>query len=438
MFEALGKIPKGVNLIIFIWAVIGLVLMLRDPKIRKEKFFYVSLALIGFMMIWRIVIGINSSRYASGLILPFAVFAAYLLYDSGRKRHFQIRLALYIALICSGFFLPKMIQDSVFRNTGSDVMAEMFKDLEQTHREDLFRVSGKDFSRILYASHLGRNLKVTVWDEKRDRDRMLLYDHLLHYDLVNPPETLLNVDLRTVRDNKEVWDHIRPKIIASLIEDTKKDKKQLVLSLTPDNQCVPIPESRIAPYQPNLLDNGDLEELDTPEESFGKLKVHLLNDSAQHSQPDPAARTPRSAFFALAPDTDSLPEVNVQNDFAIAGNHSARIHQAAEDGNTFLMFDKRFSNGEYEYSMLIQGETDTFASIICEVNKDGKREIRTIATLYLLDKRLFQVKTHFSVEDLGEGDYFLAGVSVKHGEAYFDNFSLTRSAPAAHATSDGE
>ena len=52
---------------------IGLFLLLRDPKIRKEKLFYISLAAVGFMVAWRILFRITTSRYAAGLILPFVV-----------------------------------------------------------------------------------------------------------------------------------------------------------------------------------------------------------------------------------------------------------------------------------------------------------------------------------------------------------------------------
>lgn len=435
MFEAFGKIPKGVNIIIFIWAAVGLVLMLRDPKFRKEKLFYVSLVVIGFMVIWRILYGIDTSRYAAALILPFTVFAAYLLYDSGKKRHFLVRLALYIALACSGFILPKMIQDSVFRNYSSDVMSEMFRDLDKTHRDYIFRTPGKDFSRILFASNLRRNIKVYVWDdESREQERERVHKYVINYKTVYP-DSVFNVDARTIKGDKEVWDRLGPKQIASLVEDTRKEKKQLVFILSSDNQCVPVSENRFEPYRPNLLDNGDLEALDSPEESFDKLKANIGIGALDHDGPDPAVRTPRSAFFSSASgNVDATPpEVSVQNDLSIAGDHSARI-RAADDAAS-LMFDKRFSNGKYEFSMLAKGETGTSISVVCEVCKDSGREVRTIAKLTLPDRRLYRITTHLSIDDLNDDDYFLAGVSVKNGEAYFDNFSMMPAASAVQMAS---
>ena len=127
----------------------------------------------------------------------------------------------------------------------------------------------------------------------------------------------------------------------------------------------------------------------------------------------------------------------MQNDFSIAGNHSAWIRAAKN--KAFLMFEKPFSNGEYEYSMLVKGKTGTNVAILCEVCKDDSRETRTIATFNIPDKRLFRITTRFSMEDLSGEDHFLAGVSVKNGEAYLDNFSLTQAAsdvPAAASDAD--
>ena len=99
------------------------------------------------------------------------------------------------------------------------------------------------------------------------------------------------------------------------------------------------------------------------------------------------------------------------------------------------MFDKCFSNGKYDYSMLIKGETGTNVSILCEIARvDGSREIRRIGSFVIPDRRLFQISTRFSVEDLNGEDCFRAGVSVQKGEAAFDNFSLT---PAASDVAAG-
>ena len=67
MLDAAQKIPKGVNIIIFIWALIGLYILIRDPKFKKDFYFWLYTLVIAFMVAWRVAIRILTSRYASGL-----------------------------------------------------------------------------------------------------------------------------------------------------------------------------------------------------------------------------------------------------------------------------------------------------------------------------------------------------------------------------------
>ena len=52
MLDAAQKIPKGVNIIIFIWALIGLYLLIRDPKFKKDFYFWLYTLVIAFMVAW--------------------------------------------------------------------------------------------------------------------------------------------------------------------------------------------------------------------------------------------------------------------------------------------------------------------------------------------------------------------------------------------------
>ena len=100
------------------------------------------------------------------------------------------------------------------------------------------------------------------------------------------------------------------------------------------------------------------------------------------------------------------------------------------------MFDRRFSNGSYEYSALVQGEKGTRVRLLHEVCKDGNREVRSIALLRIPDKRLFLITAHFTVGDLEQDDYFQVGASVQNGEAYWDNFSLTQTVLAVSGAAE--
>ena len=426
MLESFEKIPKGVNIIVFIWAMIGLFLLLRNTKVRKEKLFILCLAVIGFMAAWRVLFKITTSRYAAGLILPFVVFASYFLYNAGKKRHGFVRLVLSAAIACTGFIILKMNFDSVTRNESAVAVSETFRVFDATRGNYMFRAPWKDFRRIYYFSRMSDNI-MGVYDPAK---------LILNYNYVFK-DTVLDVEFKDIADNAEVLERLRQKyrLVASLIEESNPKKKQLIYVLTSDNKCVPILKERIPPYRPNLLDNGDLEELDTPEESCEKLKSLLGHFGTSPDAANPAARTPRAACFVAGSGSASIPEVGVQNDFRIAGDYSARIR--IPEGNASLMFDRHFTNGDYEYSMLVQGEKGTRVRAVYEVSKDGSHEVRQIATFLVPDRRMFLVTTHFSVEDLGREDFFQVGATVQNGEAYLDNFSLTTAEPVTAAPSAG-
>ena len=417
MLEALEKIPKGVNLILFIWGAVGLFFLLRDPKARKEKVFYAILAMSIFMASWRVMQKLISSRYAICLILPTAVSAASLIYIQGKRRHVLVRVAFSVAILISGFLFLKMNTNSVFRNYSSNILSEIFKDIESgTGEKHMYVASWKDFSRVYYATRLGDSISSI-----RDKD---IHDYVVNYRSAYP-DTYFDVESRSIADDPVVMDILRDKQIASLIDDTDKHKKQYIFLLSSENECVPVSENRIEPYRPNFLENGDLEQLDSPEESFHKLKSHVGKYAVFHGAGEPV-RTPCNAFFHTAPDIAFPPEVNTQESGAINGKNSVRI--SIPDGSADLMFEQRFSNGEYDYSMLVKGETGTQVCVFYETEKNGCRKAMPVATFTVPDKRLFRITSKISLEDLDQEDCFRVGVSVRNGGAFFDDFALTPSA----------
>ena len=435
MLESFGKIPKGVNIIVFIWAMIGLFLLLRDPKLRKEKLFFISLAAVGFMVAWRILFRITSSRYATGLILPFVVCASYFLYNSGKRRHAFVRFVLYTAIACTGIIILKMNLDSVTRNESAVTVAEIFRNVDGTRGNHMFRAPWKDFRRIYYFSHMNDNI-LGVYNVSK---LILNYNEVYVDTVLNVEAKAMKADARDSGVPEEtVWNKLGQdaRLIASVVEESNVKKKQLVYLLSSDNRCVPVLKDRIPPYRPNLLGNGDMEATDTPEESREKLGSHLGEYAMSPAGSHQTVRTPQSAYFSVKSGSASLPEVGVLNDSRIAGNNSARIQ--IPSGTAYLMFDRRFSNGAYEYSALVQGKKGTMVRLLHEICRDGSRTVRSIALLRIPDERLFQITAHFSVDGLKEDDYFQVGASVQNGEAYWDNFSLTpaESAESAESAAD--
>ena len=438
MLDAAQKIPKGVNIIIFIWALIGLYILIRDPKFKKDFYFWLYTLVIAFMVAWRVAIRILTSRYASGLIIPFVVLASVFLVNSVKRRHLIVRLGLYVLIAVTGVIVLKMNLDSTTRNYYSDTIAEIYEDLGQSREKDYtFLVEHDDYSRIYFLTHLGKKVGRIKDDE--------VHDFVSGYRRIYP-DTILNTPSKNITDEISRLDNMR--LLASLIEKktSKRIKKQFIYAVSGHDECVPISKSQIVPRAENdLLENGDMEELDSPEESYGKLETYLGSDALIRAV-DPALRTPQAAYFTFVlPDeppapsaegapgakdhdpftngTASLPGFSMQSDFSIDGDRSARI--CAADGTASLMFEKRFHSGRYEYSMLVQGETGTEISVFYEVCRpDGGCELRTVALLTLPDKRLFQVRTRFSADDLADADFFRVGVSVRNGAAFFDDFSL--------------
>lgn len=428
MLESLGKIPKGVNIIIFIWAAIGLFLLFRDPKLRKEKLLYIGLAAIGFMAAWRVLFQVETSRYFSGLILPFTVLASYFLYNSGKKRHGLVRLALSGAIVITGIIILKMNVDSVTWNESGTAISEIFRTIDASRDGNYyFRAPWKDFRRIYYFSHLNGNI-----DGVYDPVKIITNYNNVYTD------TVLNVESKEIAGDARIQDELRRKyrLIASLIEESNLKKKQLLYVLSNDNRCVPVPEDRIPPYRANLLDNGDMEELDSPEESREKLKTHMGQYAPSMTPEDPAL-TPRHAYFSVSDELTSPPEVNAESKGRIDGNHSVRIRHY-QNKPVFLMFDKPFPNGEYEYSVLVRGEKGTRLRLVYEVCRDGGSEVHPIATFNIPDRRLFQITTRFSVQRLNPGEHFRAGVLVQKGDAVFDNFSLNEVGTASDAASGAD
>lgn len=445
MLEAAEKIPKGANIIIFIWAMIGLYFLLRDPKVRKDFHFWLYAAVIGFMVAWRIVIRILTSRYAAGLIIPFVLLAAVFLVNSVKRRHLIVRLGLYVLIAITGFIILKMNLDSTTRNYYSDMIAEVFDDLGTSRPKDYtFVVEFDDYSRMFNQTRLGRNLGRLKEDK--------VQDYTLGYRRIYP-DTILNAPSKGITDEVARLDNM--KLLVSLVEKktSNKIKKQLIYAMSGPDECVPISKSGILPCpENNLLENGGMEATDSPEESSAKVETYLKDVS-----PPSLVRMPRNAHFAFAPadeiaaelpadeinlspalETASPPEFDVRSDFAIDGEHSAWIH--VSDGTGLLLFEKEFeSGGQYALSMLVQGETGTDVGIFHVVRKaDGSRETRQVANLMLPDKRLFRVTVHFSAADLEKTDSFQVGVSVRNGGALFDDFSLTPCPPAGMSVPDAD
>lgn len=440
VFKGFENLPKGVNEVIFTWAVLGALLLLRHRNELKDRtYLYISLIVIAFMIFWRVFFLNISSRYSSGLILPFVLFASFFLFNGLNKRRRRlVRLALAAAIVASTVVLFCMNFNGLTRNQHYDILAETFSCFDGTKGNHVFTVQKENFFRIGVIGGLDRSRMEAMGDE------MTLDEYLAEYARVYP-DTLVNIMSREPDAEPEKDGYKLTKIV-SLCENKKKPKYRLIYSIESDsaNRCVPISASRIGPYPANLLENGDFELVDSGEESAAKFNLHLPEGAMTASD---EFRTPRDAFFSAKPPEkrkldamlevrwdwvrnlinipqQRLPECGLASDGdAIAGSTSVRIN--APDVPARLMFDRQLTDGSYECNLLVRGNQGTEITVLYDVFRNGERETVPVATAKLTDKRLYRITARFTVDDLAERDFLQFGVEVVKGEACLDNVTLT-------------
>lgn len=452
IFKGYETIPKGVNEVLFVWAAIGIFLLLRHRKdLKDQAYLYIGLIVIAFMVFWRMFFLNISSRYSFGLILPLAVIASgFLLNGLKKRRRPLVRFALLAAIVVSTIIMVWMNFNGLTRNGHYDIMAEIFSGLDtpkvkekqpvlpRQKKNYIFTVEKEHFFHIGVIGGLDRTHM-----EAMDNDTTL-DEYLADYSRVYPI-TLVNV---MSRDNNEepTRNGYRITKLVSLCENKKKPKYRLIYSIVPDfaDQCVPISASQIGPYPANLLENGDFELMDSAEESAEKLKLHVPEGAMIATD---EFQTPRNAFFsANLPEkrkTNALLEVRwdwVRNlinfpqqrlpecglasgEDAIVGNSSVRIN--APDVPARLMFERLLPDGNYECTLLVRGSRGTEITVLYDESRNNERKTVPVATAKLMDRRPYRITARFSVNGLAEGDRFQFGVEVVKGEASLDNVTLT-------------
>ena len=440
IFKGFENVPKGVNEVLFVWAAIAIFLLLRHQKeLKNQAYLHIALIVIAFMTFWRVFFLNISSRYTSGLILPYVIFASFFLFNGlNKRRRPLVRLALLAAIIGSTVCMVWMNFNGLTRNQHYDVVGAIFSGIDATKENHVFTVQKENFFRIGVIGGLDRSRMEAMGDETT------LDEYLADYSRIYP-ETLVNI---MSRDNNEepVKNGYRITKLVSLTENKKKPKYRFIYSIVPDSadSCVPISASQIGPYPANLLENGDFELMDPAEESAEKFKLHVPEGVMTATE---EFRTPRNAFFSAEPPekrkTDAQMEVRwdwvrklinyprqrlpecgtISGEDVIAGNNSARIN--APDIPARLIFERQLPDGNYECTLLVRGSRGTEITVLYDVYRNNERKTVPVATVRLMDKRLYRVTARFSVDGLAGGDSFQFGVGVVKGEAALDNVTLT-------------
>ena len=155
MIETLLKsIPKGIEEYTTIFGLLGILLFLLSPHVKtKWKLTFAFLFL--FIIFWRM--GFSrvkklSSRYSSGMIIPFVLLSVYCFYELRQKTMRVVRL---FAAITLAVLLLNYIREDLKRNKRDMnyyAVAEVIRKSIADKKEEKFFVSKKDFYRIAFLS----------------------------------------------------------------------------------------------------------------------------------------------------------------------------------------------------------------------------------------------------------------------------------------------
>ena len=419
MFESLFvTISKGVNEYVFVIGIVGFVLLLLQ-KTRLSAGFHTCVVVAALMISWRIAYKIESSRYSFGLIYLFALVIAWQLSNTLRARNRFLK-AFSIFLICGClFFFGKKLYGMNQISQNISVVADTFRQYAASDKDYAFRVQDDDYSRLRHYSGI-KDMDVTYSMDKQVLNEIIADYNRAYQDLI--------VAFRAGESEKDIIDpgidKTKYRQILSLFSQKNKKKKYHCFLIRSNVSCRAISPSAFVPPENNLLVNGDVELADSPEASFAKLKKEIPGYESFYGVNE-AIRTPENAYYYNKPAfMQDSPRYDDSDSDPIVGKRSVRIDM--RNGEAFVRFYQKFSNGNYSYSMLVRGKTGTEVGMQYLVFRNNKGETHPLATFTLPDKRLYELSVSFSVDDLADNDYFRVAASVENGEAYLDQFSLTQ------------
>lgn len=405
-------IPRCINEIIVALGVLGIIAL---NKKYHSFFAKVAVTTILFMLLWRCVYGLTSSRYAAGLIIPFVIYSAYFIVSVKNKLFVPPFAILLVFTFC--LFLRKNYNISPI-NSHLCIISEFHDRYNNTRENCILLTPTKDAHRIKYLEKNNNPFqyysdKKTIEDVRSFIQEYKIVNTKLLYDIIiNSDEDFIITDIFPYQTYKKV-----------LSISQSKNKKHSVYLIDSKSHIQIIPFSKTIQSQSGILTNGDMELLDSPEISFQKLKSHI-DDYSLYYEFDPTVRTPQNAYFYNSGlYTQCLPQYNCTSINPISGKYSAELK--IDNGVAYLFFSQKFYNGTYHFSFIVKGKVGTRVCMVCEVRKNKQWNAIPLVYFFIPDKRLYMLQTDFTFEDLGNDDFFFVGAAVGEGEAVFDNFSLS-------------
>ena len=415
MFDILFRlIPKGTNEIIFLGGTLGLIYYLYNKKKTRNAVLFFSI--IVFCITIRLIVKTKlslSSRYFSILIFPYSFFFALFVVSLFKYKNRIIRI---ITIICTFISLYLIIMKDIKISPNSQTIyfiADYLNSTKKTNYAYNYLIQPKEYYRISHISGLKEKMKASHIDDKSISKYILNYRTAYSKSVIHISTKDKSIAFSTA---------IRP--VLFLPPYHNRGNTHFIYEISSNDECFPVSTNQ--PPQPpdnSLLENGDLEILETPEKSFSKLKNNIKDFSMFYNFDD-SIQTPINAFFQSTSKLNSLPLFTVSKHNSISGN-SVHISYCENEGCIFLFFYQKFDAGEYTYSLQCKGNSGTNIGVLYKVLQDNKWTSVPLTFFTIPDKRLFCLSSTFSVDNLNPSEYFIIGVWVR-GDAYLDNFSIIK------------
>ena len=386
----------------------------------KSSYVRVVLYLTAGMIFLRTVYGIVSGRYASCLIYIFSILAAYFLAC-------LIRFKNKLCTVCVVILGMICISNWLYKNYSCTQIDSDLEIVSQLHEH--FNRKADQWTLVMYSEDLYRirqlgNKSNPIGRYAENKTVQDLYDFIAKY------KTISRKALFTIKTNAgeaflddAAADPSKHRRVLSVFFQRNRKKRIHVYTVEAKGELLTLSQNRPVEPESGILRNGDLEQLDSPEQSYNKLKGHIGRYS-EYFDFDETKRTPVNAYFHNdGAFTANLPYYSCLNEKAISGKNSARI--IMRNGVGYLLFYQRFPAGTYHYSVTVSGEKGTRICVLYDMCANKKWKVNPLVNFDIPYKGIFQIKSTFTVSDLSSDDFFLVGAWVR-GDAYLDNFCLTK------------
>ena len=373
------------------------------------------------MILWRILYKIQSSRYAGILIYPFSISTSLFICHLFKSKIRSIKIicsfiaiGILIGLINKNYNIKQI-------NSNLGIIAELHDKYNKTWREWILITNHKDGGRIKRMEKGANNYQTYYLEQTLDDVSMFIdnYIDVSHNVLYNI--SLNAEDSIRVNPNRPLS---KFKHILSIYSQKNKKKRNNVFSIESKASFKYLSKNKIIIPESGILKNGDLETIDSPEDSYKKFKKHIGHYELYFDL-DQSKRTPVNAYFHNAPEyTQYLPYYSCLNTKAISGKNSARI--ITKKGIGYLLFYQKFYSGTYQYSIIFTGTKGSTVCLLYDLNENNKWKGKPLASYTISSEELIhEITISFVVPNLPPGDFLLVGVWVR-GEAYLDNIHLEK------------